>query len=141
MNSMCDMTQFVVCVATKTITASHLARLFIENVLLKFCLCALIVIDADSKLKGNFIQMAECLNIRVHVAASLNHRTVSVERFHKFLNQSTTIFAEERGTPSCFVECGMLSVYAWNASPIDGMDIIRSVPAIGRELNSLWILT
>ena len=28
----------------------------------------------------------------------------------------------------------MATAYAWNASPIDGTDIIRSVPAIGREL-------
>ena len=35
---------------------------------------------------------------------------------------------------SVSIECGMISAYAWNASPIDGTDIIRSVPAIGREL-------
>ena len=28
----------------------------------------------------------------------------------------------------------MMSVYVWNASPIDGTDIIRSFPAIDREL-------
>ena len=28
-------------------------------------------------------------------------------------------------------------MYAWNASPIDGTDILRSVPAIGRELKFL----
>jgi len=33
-----------------------------------------------------------------------------------------------------FVEVGMATVYAWNASPIDGTDIVRSVPAIGRTL-------
>ena len=93
MNSMCDMTQFVMCVVTKTVTASHLAMLFMGNVLLKFCLCALIVVNVDSKLKDTFIQMAESLNIRVHIAASRNHMTVSIERFHKFLNHSTTILA------------------------------------------------
>ena len=134
LNSMCDMTQFVVSIATEFVTASHLARLFMEGVLLKFGLCALIVVDADIKFKGTFAAMAKALNIKIHVAASRNHRTVGVERFHRFLNHSTTIFAEERGTSECFVECGMISAYAWNASPIDNTDIVRSVPAIGREL-------
>ena len=74
------------------------------------------------------------MNIKFYVAAARNHRTVGVERFHRFLNHSTTIYAEERGTSECFVECGMILAYAWNASPIDGIDIIKSVPAIGREL-------
>lgn len=28
----------------------------------------------------------------------------------------------------------MISVYAWNASPIDNTDIVRNVPAIGRKV-------
>ena len=105
-----------------------------ESVLLKFGLCTVIVIDAGNKFKGTFVEMAECLDIHVHVAASHNHRTVGVERFHKFLNHTTKIYAEERGTPECFVECGMVSAYAWNASHINGTDIVRSIHAIGREL-------
>ena len=30
-----------------------------------------------------------------------------------------------------FSETAMVSAYAWNAMPIDGADIIRSIPAIG----------
>ena len=58
--------------------------------------------DADGKFKGTFVEMAQCLNIKLHVAAARNHRTVGVERFHRFLNHSTTIYAEERGTSECF---------------------------------------
>ena len=50
------------------------------------------------------------------------------------MNHVCNIFGEERETSEYFVESGMLSVYAWNASPIDGTEIIRSIPAIGREL-------
>ena len=28
----------------------------------------------------------------------------------------------------------MIAAYAWNAMPIDGTDIVRSIPAIGRPL-------
>ena len=33
-----------------------------------------------------------------------------------------------------FIEAVIVAGYAWNSSPIDGTDIIRSIPAIGREL-------
>ena len=134
LNAMCDMTQFVVFIATEFVTASHLARLFMEGVLLKFGLCSMIIVDDDSKFKSTFVEMAACLRLRLHVAAARSHKTVGVERFHRFLNHSTTIFAEERGTSECFVECGMMAAYTWNASPIDETGIIRSIPAIGREL-------
>ena len=141
MNSMCNMMQFVVSVATEHITASYLARLFMEHVLLKFGLCAVIVVDTDSKFKSTFVEMAECLNIKVHVAASRNHHTVGVERFHIFLNHTNTIYDEERGTLECFVEYAMVAAYVWNASHIDGTDIVRSVPAIGHKLKFPLIST
>ena len=61
------------------------------------------------------------------------HKTIGVKRFHRVLNHSFRIFAEERGT----LECGIVTVYAWNAIPIDETDIIRSVPYIGCELKFL----
>ena len=134
MNAMCDMTQFVVSIAIKFIIVSHLARLFMEGVILKFSLCALIVVDTDNKFKGTFVSMADALKIRVHVAAARNHKTVGVERFHNFLNHVCKIFGEERETSDFFVDCGIILVYVWNASPIDGTEIIRIIPAIGREL-------
>ena len=134
MNSMCDMAQFVVSIATEFITASHLARLFMEGVLLKFGLCALIAVDVDNKFKGTFISIVDALKIRVHVAAARNHKTVGVEHFHKFLNHACKVFGKECETSECLVECGMLSAYAWNSSPIDSTEIVRNMPAIGREL-------
>ena len=63
-----------------------------------------------------------------------DHKAVGVERFHKFLNHAQKISIEERGTSEAFVEVSMASAYAWNASPIDGTEIIRSILGIGREL-------
>ena len=93
------------------------------------------MVDGDNKFKGIFVEMAESLGIRMHVTGARNHKAVGVERFHKFLNHATTIFSEERGSAECFVECGMLAAYVWNAIPINGTNIIRSVLAVGRELN------
>ena len=48
--------------------------------------------------------------------------------------KSVTIAAEERGTNDIFVPTGITAGYAWNSVPIDGTDIIRSIPAISQEL-------
>ena len=138
MNAMCDMAQFVVSKPTKNTTASYLARLFMEHVLLKFGFCAIVVVDDGSTFRGLFKEMYSLLKIRFHAAAKRNHKSISVERFHNFLKKGITFYSEERGTNKCFVEAAMVLAYAWNASPIDGTGIIRSIPAIGRELNFLW---
>ena len=134
LNAMCDMTQFVVVQGAKSTESSYLARLFMEGFLLKFGLCLLVVIDADSSFRGTFEKMCKALNLRFHVVAKRNHKAVGVERFHKFLNHATTIAAEERGSAAIFVECAIATAYAWNSSPIDSTDVVRSLPAIGREL-------
>ena len=63
MNTMYDMTHYVVSIATEFITASHLARLFMEGVLPKFDSCALIVVDVDNKFKGIFVAMTGILGL------------------------------------------------------------------------------
>ena len=93
-----------------------------------------VVCDDGNDFRGTFEKMCRALNIKFHVVAKRNHKAVGVERFHKFLNHSEKISTEERGTSEAFVEVAMATAYAWNASPIEGTDIIRSFPAIGREL-------
>ena len=134
LNAMCDMCQFVISIPIKNMSASYLARLFMEQVLLKFGICAVVVIDDGSTFRGLFEEMCSLLKIRFHAAAKRNHKSIGVEKFHAFLNKGVTIYAEERGSNECFVEAAMVLVYAWNASPIDGTGFIRSVPEIGRIL-------
>ena len=44
------------------------------------------------------------------------------------------IISSVRQTHKCFVEVELISVYTWNTMPIDGTNIIKSIPAIGRPL-------
>jgi len=134
LNAMCDMTQFIVSTPIKTTESTFLARTFMEHVLLKFGLCVMVVCDAGSEFRGHFQSMCEVLKLRFHPVAKRNHKAVGVERFHKFLNHAQKIGTEERGTSGAFVEIGMTTAYAWNASCIDGTEIVRSIPAIGRPL-------
>ena len=79
--------------------------------------------------------MCDTLSSNYDVLAKRNHKGLTVEHFHPFLNKSVTIAAEDRGTNDIFVPAGIAAGYAWNSSPIDGTDILRSIPAIGRELH------
>ena len=52
LNYMCDLTQFVVVVPVPGITASIIAKYFMQEVLLKFGLCHLEVMDDGTPFKG-----------------------------------------------------------------------------------------
>ena len=132
MNAMCDLTGFVLVTATNDVTSHSLARLLVQDVLLKVGFCGLIVVDDGSTFKGLFKEVCAILHIELHVAARGNHQAVGVEHFHRFLNKAVAIAANDRGTNTVFVEAAHTAAYAWNSSPIDGTDIIRSVPAVGR---------
>ena len=81
MNSIYYIMQFISAIANEYITASHLAQLFMEDALLKFGLCTVIIVDA-----------------------SRDYFTVGIEQYHEFLNHTTTIYAKEWVTPEYFVE-------------------------------------
>jgi len=51
------------------------------------------------------------------------------------LNKSVNIATEDRGTNDIFVPTRNAAGYAWNNAPVDGTDILRTIPAIGRELH------
>ena len=102
---------------------------------MKFGLCHLVVLDDGSPFKGSFIVISDALNLNYDVLAKHNHKGLAVDYFHRFLNKSITIAAEDRGTNDIFVPAGIAAGYAWNSAPIDGTDILRSIPAIGCEIH------
>ena len=92
------------------------------------------MIDDGTPFKAAFTATCDSLKIPFECAAKRDHKSLLVEKNHRFLNKVVTITASDRGTLDCFVEAGISAGYAWNSAPIDGTDIIRSIPAIGREL-------
>jgi hypothetical protein len=130
---MCDLTQFVVSFPVQTTHAHDLARFLFQEILLKVGMCGLIVVDASSTFCGIFAGACQLLGIRLHRASCGNHKAVSVERFFRYLNKAVTIASSDRGKPLVWVEGAMIATYAWNCSPIDGTNVVRSIPAMGRE--------
>ena len=71
---MCDMTLFFVSIALVYVTVLDLSKVFIDNILLKFGICILLVVGNGSTFIGIFIHMAKALNIRLCKASKRSHR-------------------------------------------------------------------
>ena len=61
---------------------------------MKFGLCHLVVLDDGSPFKGSFIAMCKMLRLNYDVLAKRNQKGLTVEHFHRFLNESVTIAAK-----------------------------------------------
>ena len=81
--------------------------------------------------------MCKVLNLWFHIVAKHNHKAVGVKFFCKFLNNTVATADEEHDTVVVFAECAIVTTYVWNCSPIDGMDVVYSLPAIGFKLHFL----
>ena len=131
MNTMCDTSQFVVVVHVPNESSATLVVYFTLNILMIFGCCHL-VLDDGSPFKGVLIATCEALNLNHDALIKRNHKCLTVEHFHRFLNKSITIATKARGTNDMFVPTDIAAGYTWNSAPINGTDILRSIPTIGR---------
>ena len=133
MNCMCDLTQFIISIIVKEANSMNLGKLFMEQVVLSFGMVAVVVVDADSKFLHSFKEMCKRLNINLWPLSRGNHKGMSVERYHGFLNKTQIINGGDRGSHHTFIENSKTSQYAWNNAPIGNTDIPRYVAAVGRH--------
>ena len=131
---MCDLTQFSLSTITTETHVEHLAKKFMENVVILFGMVAIIVVDAGIWFNSVFKYMCSDLGIIYWNLAHGNHKGMSIEKYHRFLNKTQAILDQYRGTNNIFLQNAKTSQYAWNSTPIYGIDILRSVAAVGREL-------
>ena len=97
LNVMCDLTQFVVVVPVPGCTFAIIAKHFVQDVLFKFGLCYLVVIDDGTPFKAAFTAACDLLKIPFECAAKRNHKSLMVEKIHRFRNKVVTIAASDRG--------------------------------------------
>ena len=133
LNAMCDISQFVISTPVFDISAANLAKVYMEQVILNFGISAIVVVDDGSSFKGAFKTMCEQLKITFWALSRGNHKGLSVERYHRYLNKTQAIVGNDRGTHKTFIQNAKTSQYAWNSAPIDNTDIVRSLVAVGRE--------
>ena len=60
-------------------TSVIIAKYYMQDVLMKFGLCYLVVIDDSNPFKGVFIAMYDYLTINYEVVARCNYKGVSIE--------------------------------------------------------------
>ena len=125
---MCDIIPFTVCVPIPGYTSVIIPKFFMHGVFLKFCLFSFVVFDDGTLFNEVFPSMYDPLYLRYDIVTKRNHNTVSVERSHDVLNKDQTIFSNDRDTVGVFTKAGIPVAYVCNSDPIDGTDIICSIP-------------
>ena len=103
MNTMCDKSQFVVIVlVTKKIYAVFAENVF-QHVLMKFDLCHIVVVDDGNPFICDFVAMSKTVDLNFDIIFKRNHKGLTVEYFHRFLNNVVTIAMEDRQSDDAFV--------------------------------------
>ena len=126
------MTAFSVVEPCKHANSTNFASALMK-IQLRFGLCHTLVLDKDSKFFAIFRDVAELLQLNIHVLSGDNHNGMLVERVTKYLNKGLRVMTNERGTVRISMEALLLLIYAWNSAPVDGTDISRSLIVTGRE--------
>ena len=117
----------------KPITAESVSLVAFSQMFIPNGLPRLIFVDQEGVFKGVFMELFGLLGIPVEAVAPENHKAIRCERFHRYLNKVQTINTADKQSFHQWHQGVMFALYAWNAGPIDGTDIPRSVAAIGRE--------
>ena len=99
---MFDITQYGVTVSISRCTSVIISQYFMQDVLIMFGLCHLAAIDDGTPFKSVFPAMCDCLTINHEVVTKRNHKGVSVEWLHRFLNNVVTITSNDRDTVSIY---------------------------------------
>ena len=102
------------------------------DVILSFDMCSVVGIDDRSTFKGTYIAMCQALKICYWCLSQGNHKGNSVESYHRFLNKTQVISANDCGTNQVFIYNAKTSQYVWSSSAIDEANIQRSLAAMGR---------
>lgn len=126
-------TGFSIIAELDSVDSVTLAAAFMKHGLLRFGFCLLVPPDAGSAFEKHFSGMCRSLKLPCKPGLKNNKKSVSVKRLFRFFNKAVTLAADQRGGDlKVTVEAVHVANYAWNASPINNTDIIRSVPALGR---------
>ena len=89
-----------------------------QDILLKFGICLLVVIDDGTLFKATFTAACDSLKIPFECSAKRNHTLILVEKFYRSLNKVVTIESNDRDTLDYFVEAGISAGYAWISAPM-----------------------
>jgi hypothetical protein len=132
---LCNMTGFASLAFVSQFDSNMMARLAFSHFFVPNGLPKLVLIDEDSTFKGELMTICDILGVRYLVVAPEEHNAILCERFHRYLNKVQRIGVADAQSYEKWKMNSLFASYAWNASPIDGTDIIRSFAAKARTFH------
>jgi hypothetical protein len=132
LTSLCNTTGFASTAFISQINSDLVTRLAFAHFFVPNGLPKLIIIDEGSEFKGFLVLVCETLGIQYYVAPAESHNAVLCERFHRYLNKVAKIGVADQQSYEQWALNTLFAAYAWNASPVDGTDVIRSFAAKAR---------
>jgi hypothetical protein len=75
----------------------------------------------------------DLLQINFHILSGANHNPMIVERVNRYLTKGLKIMRNKQDLERIANEAILLLLYAWNSCPVPGMDISRSLIAVGHK--------
>jgi hypothetical protein len=113
---------------SKTIADQMLAHFILPNGLPK-----LVLIDEDSLFKTEVIEVLGILQIAYHVVSPEPYEGIVCKRYHRYLNKVQKINGIQTVDYQEWMKNVVMAGYAWNVTPINGTNIVRSFTAKGRR--------
>jgi hypothetical protein len=132
LTSTCNLTGFASLAFISQLEAEIAARLIFSHFFITNGLPKVIVINSGGAFKGMLITMCEILGVKYYAAPPEDHNAISTERFLRYLNKVQKIHQADTQSYEQWKMAALFASYAWNASPIDGLDVIRSFAAKAR---------
>ena len=125
LTSLCNLTGFASIAFISNTDSETATQAAFENFIIPNGLPKTIVIDKGSEFAGTLIATCEALHITYYPAAPEDHNAILAERFHRYLNKVEKITTADTQSYDQWKMGALFATYAWNASPIDGLDAIR----------------
>ena len=129
LTSLCNTTSFATTAEISQVNSEEVRDKAFQQILVPNGLPLIIIIDQGSEFKGLLTGFCMELGIRFEVVSPEQHDGILCERFHRYLNKVMRIIGADRKGFDQWKLDRSFATYAWNAAPVDGTDIARSIPA------------
>jgi hypothetical protein len=129
---LCNLTGFVSLAFLTRIDSELVTHIAFSHFFCPNGLPKMVILDGGSEFKGMLVEVCEALGVQYHVVAPENHNAILCKRFHRYMNKVQRLGAADMQSFEQWKINALFAGYAWNASPIDGTDIICSFAAKAR---------
>ena len=136
LTSLCNLSGFATVGFLDSLEGETVTKVLMSQILLPNGLPKMVLLDADSLLfKHNLMVLLDELGVGFHVVSAEQHEGILCERYHRYLNKVQRLQGLDTKEYSNWMMNTSFAAYAWNGSPIDGTDIIRSFAAKARTFH------